>query len=720
MVETVNQRTHACERVDFAYAFATPHRMAVARPTHSDKTLLDVEAGKLTLSWTYQDLTGAPLCTWQPPGVEWKVEICPRIDGQPFGKSTWTRGEAYLPILDNVYYDFRGVMRLEVIGGATAALIRVTLTNTGEQAHRFALSCDLMTGWVISNPAWIDPALRADALLTQEHDRADRILLCGLGADEYPIGKKSISPTWDVPAGATRTGWIIRPYRQYAADLPSLRAYSWADEYEAARTEWHDLLGRSMRVSIPDPGVERSFYACLGDLFIMREPLADGYTGAIMGTEVYRSSNPFEGAFTAIALDQVGLHDEAAAGLRVHLEMQEPDGEWADPKGWCHHMWGAAGNKAWAALEHYRLTGDRGFLAEQYPRLLASARWQDAQRDGSRQLENGQRPVTYGLMPRGMGDGGLMNDDDYCGVFYPHNFLAVYADRLACEAATLLGRTADLPELTRIYETALRDLLESLDKGAIQEDGYRWIPGTPNKTSGSRWGALYALYPCGLLPPDHDLIHGTLRHIEKRMSAGGHPIHTGWMANGCWVAISLDNLAESYLALGNGDAAAEYLYATLNHATPLYTWCEERGVEPGTTMTSGDRQHLWTPLAVVRFLRDALVMEQGDDLHLALGASRSWLASGRPLGVSSAPTHFGPVSYQMQYDADAGTVHGDIDFSATAGLFRATLHVRLPDGLKVISLDHAPGACISPAGESLRWDTPVGGCHFRVHVSKGT
>jgi hypothetical protein len=38
------------ERVDFGYAFAPPHRMAVARPEASEKTLLDVEPGFLTVS----------------------------------------------------------------------------------------------------------------------------------------------------------------------------------------------------------------------------------------------------------------------------------------------------------------------------------------------------------------------------------------------------------------------------------------------------------------------------------------------------------------------------------------------------------------------------------------------------------------------------------------------------------------------------------------------
>lgn len=40
------------EPVNFFYAFTTPHRMTVALPDSSDKTLLDAEDGKLTVSWT--------------------------------------------------------------------------------------------------------------------------------------------------------------------------------------------------------------------------------------------------------------------------------------------------------------------------------------------------------------------------------------------------------------------------------------------------------------------------------------------------------------------------------------------------------------------------------------------------------------------------------------------------------------------------------------------
>ncbi|HKM56705.1 MAG TPA: hypothetical protein VJY33_25095 [Isosphaeraceae bacterium] len=213
--------------------------------------------------------------------------------------------------------------------------------------------------------------------------------------------------------------------------------------------------------------------------------------------------------------------------------MQEPDGNWADPKGWGHLMWGGSGFKAWAAMEHYRLTGDREFLARVYPRLAASSRWQERERSRTRMIQTGERPLTYGLMPRGMGDCGLMDDGDLYGVFLPHNIWAVYADRLALEAAEILGRTSDIDELRQIHDSGRADLLADLDRGAIREADYRWIPGVPAKTSGSRWGVLNALHPCQLLPPEHELISGTIRKIESNVSPGRLPIHTGWLAEKC-------------------------------------------------------------------------------------------------------------------------------------------------------------------------------------------
>jgi hypothetical protein len=673
----------AAERVDFSYAFGPPHRITIARPTASEKTLLDLEKGAVTASWTYGDLRSVPLAAWQPPRTEWHVRIQPQVDGKPFAQSRWTRGGRYLPMLDNVYEDAAATVRLEAIGGVTGALVRVTARNRGAAPHRISIQCEVRGGWVAHNPSFMTPGRDPDALVAAQHERADRLLLFAVGGDAYPVAAKSMTLEWNVAAGQTRSGWLVRPYAAYERELPALRTQDWDAEALAGQKEWNGLLARATRFDIPDAGVRDAFYASLADLFIMREPMANGYVGGIAGTEVYRSSNPAEPGMTAIALDQVGLHQDAAEGLRIHIDMQEADGEWADTAGWSHHGWGVSGFKAWAAMEHYRLTGDRKYLAAVLPHLAASSRWQEAQRATTRLSPGGVRPATYGLMPRGMGDGGLMNGTDYFGVFYPHNILAVFADRLSAEAATILDQTADAAALWKIYETARTDLLASFEKGAIGEGSWRWIPGTPGLTSGSRWGTLYAVFPAGILDPHHPLVEGTIRKIAQAVSPGGQPINTGWMKDGAWVAVTLDNLAETHLMRQESDQAVAYLYSTLNHATPLYTWCEERGQEPGTTKTAGDRQHLWTPLAVVRFLRDAMVMEQDGELHLALGTARSWLAQGKTVGVGKAPTHFGDVGFRIAADLDRHVLRAEIDAPQRSNPKAIVLHLRHPERARI-------------------------------------
>ena len=712
--------------IDFSYAFGTPHRITVALPDSSDKTLLDCHPDHLWIGWSYEDLTDRPLAALMAPRTGWRVRVWPEVDGRALRATGWTRraaeGDAAplgraLPVLEQTFTSDEGVtVTLEVAGALSAALCRVTVHNPTGTAQHIALVCTSLD-WG-ETPAWLDADIPADHMLCGWAERADRVMALTLGADSTPIRTdalgKTLAMAWDVPPGGTRSGWLVRPYRAYAADLPALRGHDWAGEFDSAVAIWNDLLGRMMRVHIPDAGVVQALYACLADFFIMREPVADGYIAGVPGTEGYRAPNAAEPGLLAIGLDQFGLHDEAAEGYQMELDQQGDDGNWADPKGWGHTWWSCSGFKARAIMEHYYTTGDRAYLERIYPRMLASSRFQERQRARSRRLVDGVRPPEYGLMPRGFGDCGLWDGDDRYGVFFPHNVWATYADGLTLAAAEELGRTEDIPEVRRIYETALQDLRIALEAGAIPEEGgdgapgYRWIPGAANKRSGSRWGALNTLAPCGILPPDHPLIEGTLRFVESRLSEGGQPVHTGWMEDGMWVAITLDNVAQAHLARGEGDPAAAYLISTLNHGTPLHTWCEERGQEPGSTETAGDIQHLFTPVAVVRCLRDVLVMERGDTLHLALGTPREWLASGEPVGVDDAPTRFGRVTYSIRYDAEAGVVRGEVAFpkeapsaAGTARTLReAILHLRLPG-----------------ATETVRWEAPRGRRTFEARVS---
>lgn len=706
--------------VDFKYAFAPPHRITVALPDSGDKTLLDALPGKLEMSWTYENLVYYSFKSFWAPPTKWKVVMEPQIDGHPFPQSKWARSEGYLPVLRNTYHGDGGNLVLEIGGGDTAAIAKITLANSSDQNETMALRCEVPGGLIGYSPAWVDHEKTADHLLAGWDAPADQVTILGIGADEYPLaGSTVLTMKWNLKPGESKEAWLVRPYKNEESDVAALRKKDWADEFERGKKEWVDLLDRASRVAIPDQMVSNAFYACLADLFIMREPIAKGYIATVPGTEVYRSApSPGETGITAVALDQVGLHYLSELGYRVDLDLQDPDGDWTESKNWSHLIWGAAGFKAWVIMEHYLLTGDTAFLERRFPQMLACSRWQEKQRARTRVSDaNGQRPLTYGLMPRGMGDCGLTDGDDYYGVFYAWNIWPVYADKLALQAARILNRTQDANELDAIYTQGKNDLLVALDRGAITEsDGTRWISAVPGKATGSRYGVLNALFPTGLLSPSDKLIDGTLRYIERNMSPGGIPVHTGWMKDGMWVAIALDNVAEAHLARDEGDKAISLLYATLNHGTPLFTWCEERGQEPNTQKTSGDRQHLWTPVAVVRFLRDALVMEDNDQLHLARGIDRSWLASGQAVGIKDAPTHFGLLSYHFSLDQAKSRLTGEINFPECKTAYKAILHCRLPANLRVVAVDKPSQAALRADGSALEWDNPHGTITFEARV----
>jgi len=131
----------APERVDFSYAFATPHRLTVALPDSSDKTLLDLQPGSLRIAWTYDDLLRFPLAAFMTPQTSWEVKVEPQLDGHAFPRSTWRRLDAFLPALENEYSDAGGgvTLKLQVVGGASAALIRVDLASTSGAEHRVTL-----------------------------------------------------------------------------------------------------------------------------------------------------------------------------------------------------------------------------------------------------------------------------------------------------------------------------------------------------------------------------------------------------------------------------------------------------------------------------------------------------------------------------------------------------------------------------------------------------
>jgi len=77
-------------------------------------------------------------------------------------------------------------------------------------------------------------------------------------------------------------------------------------------------------------------------------------------------------------------------------------------------------------------------------------------------------------------------------------------------------------------------------------------------------------------------------------------------------------------------------------------------------------------------------MEEGDVLWLARATPRNWLEQGKRIAVRNAPTHFGPVAYEIVSDVEHGRVVAEI-----------TLPSRNPPREVVLVLRHPASAPIS-------------------------
>lgn len=82
---------------------------------------------------------------------------------------------------------------MDAIGGLTAALIRIKVVNSDSKPRQFVFQ-----GYSVQwgeNLGAIDPLLYpADNLVAGWNDRADRVLVLGIGADAYSAGPDGRPP----------------------------------------------------------------------------------------------------------------------------------------------------------------------------------------------------------------------------------------------------------------------------------------------------------------------------------------------------------------------------------------------------------------------------------------------------------------------------------------------------------------------------------------------
>lgn len=475
----------------------------------------------------------------------------------------------------------------------------------------------------------------------------------------------------------------------------------------------------AVRFFIPDAAVANAYYSCLADQFILREPVHGGI-GFLCGTDAYRCVNAFETDAHVQAMSRAGYFEEAWHVTDIFPPRQNANGCWTDYTPWNTRFWYVNGDMPMMYESLYRFTQDKKRMAEIYPRLVRLARWCERQRAISKSFPHDD--ARYGLMPPGDGDSGVERDlppADKTNVFFPHNTGNVTGLRITAELAREFGTPEEAAELQRAFLDAQQCLLRSMERCAVAFTGGHYVPASVVPGGGgSMWLCVAFAYPGRLVPFDHPLVSGTLGWFETCQSRAGIPINLGWQGRGLWPGGAMECPAPVYLRRGEVDPLSRLIYAGLNCASPVWTWPEERAPGAGTSLISGDLQEAWFPVNFCRLFRDCLLYEDDSVLHLAAGVPRFWHRLSKPIGAANAPTHFGKVSYVMQFDAASRRLTGTVRFPEQSLMKQAHLYVRLPDGWKAVSVNADSGAQVTPDGNGLRWETPRGVHRFEVECGQ--
>jgi hypothetical protein len=302
------------------------------------------------------------------------------------------------------------------------------------------------------------------------------------------------------------------------------------------------------------------------------------------------------------------------------------------------------GQNIWALVEHYKLSGDRQWLAQTaYPYVRRAAMWLVNSREKHKQEVKDPHDPRYGLIePGGME---VMEVGKGMHMYYMNAF-AILGLREAADAAQSLGKAED----HQLFAAQAAELTESLHKSFAATfkrnglyEGQLWFGVEPEGVGMyGFWAHCCLLWPCRALDPHDPMLSATWRKMEQMSQAWGGGLFSE-AQGGYWPYIGVD-WALSYILRGEPDRTLDYFCAYVDKAGGTLSWGEGYSY----VMAGGDQPHFWADGQYVNLFRHLFVMEDGSTLLVTPALFRRWHQGDKPVIVRGLPTHFGDVDLQIQ------------------------------------------------------------------------
>ncbi len=459
--------------------------------------------------------------------------------------------------------------------------------------------------------------------------------------------------------------WIRLPYDLNLSDAPKATAISPESARAAVKEGWDSLLANGAELTTGVPHLDNIYKTSLINLLLMRTKYAgrgiDGQDIYVVkpGPDDYDTFWSRDGSYITRSFNLAGLPDEAEKSLRLFWQPnlhgtlaawgQQVTGEWASPI----LEWDAQGESLWALVSHYEFTRDKEWLRTVYESIRRGASWIKSVTEQTQFLkEGGERPIYYGLLPIGEGEG-IAHDYVYYFCFW-----AVLGIRLAVLAAEALQEQDDLKWMKPLYEEFSSNLRASVKLACQRVANNKFIPATPFDPNLPIWGSMAALYPSRFLDPHDPVITGTLEILDGEREEDTYSSEKGAL----WTYITVEG-AMCHLLRDELPMFHALYNGFVSHVSPTNAWVE--GLELKGRIGTGDMPHCWAAAEYVTIHRNSMVYENEGKLELCWGVQPEWLHDGAKLSAKRALTKFGWCEFSLQRSGSVLAL--DYKFAPEAG-----------------------------------------------------
>lgn len=410
---------------------------------------------------------------------------------------------------------------------------------------------------------------------------------------------------------------------------------------------WDSLVANQSVLSFPEAKVQESLLANAITMLLAIDRVGDDY---IMNVNKFQYHSWFstDGALMSVALDQLGLHKEVEQTLYYSLK-RSLEGSYISHPG-LYNLYESFGHVAWSWARHFVLTQNEDFLRKVYPGLQMGMAW--------------EKKVTsedaHGVIPPAtIYDDAQLKDVRQTG----QTMWTLVGVRNAIRVARWVGEEPQAKEWEAEYQRLWAAFEKMLNLQTAKSGGY--IPPALEKTlAGNDWDNLHTLYPERLFEPFDPRVTATIKSSRSRYQEGILTYVLPRATDRKGDSFEFNDIPllhywhttdNSFNALVRGSKedqklVVKDLYALLLHTTSTHA-TQEFGTEPWGTRDFA----IWTNIlpdgstsaVLLDLLRQMLIRDPDDGLHLFSAVSPEWVKPGKKIDVKKAPSSYGLITASL-------------------------------------------------------------------------